>query len=68
MQRFLQDKFRFEVRDDLGSSNDFDKDNYKGDNVWDLQAGYKTRITGLIYARLLSKGKFKTKSQWERFC
>lgn len=34
--RFLWDKFRFKDRDDLGGSNDFNEDNYKGDSVWDL--------------------------------
>ena len=51
----------------MESSNDFDKDNYKGDSIWDLQAGHGTRIAGLIYARLLSEGRFETKSQCERF-
>ena len=51
----------------MEGSNDFDKDNHKGDSVWDLQAGYGTRIAGLIYARLLSEGRFETKSQRERF-
>ena len=61
-QRFLRDKFGFEVGNNLGGSNDFDKDNYEGDSVWDLQAGHRTRIAGLIYARLLSESKFETKS------
>jgi hypothetical protein len=66
-RRFLRDKFRFEDGDDLGGSDDFDEDNHEGDSVWDLQAGHGTRIAGLIYARLLSEGRFETKSQRERF-
>src|SRR6187402_3553284 len=66
-RRFLRDRFGFEDKDDLGGSDDFDEDNHEGDSVWDLQAGHGTRIAGLIYARLLSEGKFETKSQRERF-
>jgi hypothetical protein len=34
--RFLRDKFGFKEKGDLGGMDDFDKDNYKGDNAWDL--------------------------------
>jgi hypothetical protein len=60
--RFLRDKFRFKDKDDLESNDDFNKDNYEGDSVWDLQAGHRTRIVRLIYAYLLFEGKFKIKS------
>ena len=51
----------------MEGNNNFNKDNYKGDNIWDLQAGHGTRIAGLIYTHLLSKSRFETKSQCERF-
>jgi superfamily II DNA helicase RecQ len=66
-RRFLRDQFGFEDRDDLGGHDEFDEDNHEGDSVWDLQAGHGTRIAGMIYARLLSEGRFETKSQRERF-
>ena len=61
-RRFLRDKFGFEDEDHLGGSDEFDEDNYEGDSVWDLQSGHGTRMAGLIYARLLSEGRFETKS------
>jgi superfamily II DNA helicase RecQ len=67
-RRFLQDKTAFEGdKEDPGGHNEFDEDNHRGDSMWDLQAGHGTRIAGLIYARLLTEGRFETKSQRERF-
>jgi hypothetical protein len=31
----------------------FDEDNLDGDSLWDLQAGHRTHIAGMIYAREL---------------
>jgi hypothetical protein len=44
----------------------FDEDNVKGDSLLDLQAGHGTHVAGMIYARLMSLGKFKTTSQMEQ--
>lgn len=65
-RRFLRENFSVD-EDQHGGDEDFDEDNHGGDSVWDLQAGHGTRIAGLIYARLLSEGRFETKSQRERF-
>ena len=36
------------------------------DSPWDLQAGHGTRVASMVYARLLSEGRFETQSQKER--
>jgi hypothetical protein len=45
-RRFLRDKFGFEDRDDLGSSNDFDEDTHEGDSVWGCRPDMGPRLRG----------------------
>jgi hypothetical protein len=45
----------------------YEDDAEEEDSPWDLQAGHGTRLAGMLYARLLSEGKFETRSQKERF-
>jgi superfamily II DNA helicase RecQ len=45
----------------------YEDDVEEEDSPWDLQAGHGTRLAGMLYARLLSEGKFETRSQKERF-
>jgi hypothetical protein len=70
-RRYLRDAIGFEEGGGSGSGSDgcegFDEDNAEGDSAWDLQSRHGTRIAGMIYARLLSEGRFETKSQKERF-
>ena len=67
-RKYLRDQFGFESQEDnIEGCEDFDEDNDEGDSPWDLQSGHGTRVAGMIYARLLSEGKFETKSQKERF-
>lgn len=67
-RKYLRDKFGF-GDDEIpsGDVEDFDEDNDEGDSPWDLQAGHGTKVAGMIYARLLSEGRFETISQKERF-
>lgn len=58
----------YEIEDESKEGfEDFDEDNTKGDSPWDLQSGHGTRITGMIYARLISEGLFENRSEKERF-
>jgi hypothetical protein len=51
----------------LEGEDGWDEDNTAGDDLWDLQAGHGTHITGMIYARELIKGNDTIISRRERF-
>ena len=66
-RKYLGDKFREEGGSEEYDDEDFDEDNVEGDSPLDLQAGHGTHVAGMIYARLVSEGKFETMSQREQF-
>ena len=66
-RKYLQDKFGEEQGSEEYDDDDFDEDNVEGDSPLDLQAGHGTHVAGMIYARLISEGKFETMSQREQF-
>jgi hypothetical protein len=54
-RRFVVDEAEEEVDWEM-----FDKDNIKGDSLWDLQAGHGTHVAGMIYVRELRQAPGQT--------
>ena len=66
-QRYCrEDRFK-EEKSKLKESEGQDEDNANRDDPWDLQAGYKTYITGMIYAKELMEGNNSIISCHEKF-
>jgi hypothetical protein len=59
---------RFLHRDFKDKNINIDLDSFNNDNnPWDLQAGYKTHVAGMIYAWLLCQDRMGTISRQEKF-
>jgi hypothetical protein len=51
--RYLSGRFVANEVEEEVDWETFDEDNLDGDSLWDLQAGYRMHIVGMIYAREL---------------
>jgi hypothetical protein len=63
---YREDRFE-EEKSTLDESEGWDEDNTDGDDPWDLQAGYRTHVAGIIYARELMEGDNSIISRREKF-